>query len=120
MYTHQGMNTYNRILQDARANGDPIGPKHHEFNRHLKQWEAKNKNRTQLAKAREAKKVKGELRKARTSINKAMEKIAAKQNEISQEAQLREKYAQLQREKIAAGYKVEDRNPGVKSRGNGL
>jgi hypothetical protein len=118
--THTGMNTYNRILQDARSNGDPIGPKHHEFNKHLKQYLARQSNLKTLAKARDVKKTKGELRKTRQAINEAKAKIATRAAEVNQETELREKYRKMQIDKIANGYKAEERNPEVKSRGNGL
>lgn len=117
---HTGMNTYNRILQDARTNGDPIGPKHHELNGHLKKYLARQSNLKTLAKARDVKKTKGELRKTRQAINEAKAKITERQETSSQDEQLREKYRKMQIDKIANGYKAEERNPEVKSRGNGL
>lgn len=121
---HVGMNTYNRILQDVRSNGEPVGPKHFEFNKQRKAWEARNTNLTQLAKARDSKKIKGELRKAKVSLNQAKERIAAKAVEISQGDQeaerLRDLHKKLQMQKIAQGLKVERDGSQFKSRGNGL
>ena len=118
--THQGMNTYDRILQHARTEGEPIGPQHHLFNQQRKRWEARQKNLGQLAQARETKKVKGELRQAKVAMSKAREKIAAKTAEINEAERLREKYHQLQIAKIADGYKSTNDGQHIKSRGNGL
>ena len=121
---HVGMNTYNRILQDVRSNGEPVGPKHFEFNKQRKAWEARNTNLAQLAKARDTKKVKGELRKSKVGINQAREKIAAKAAELSQGDQeaerLRILHKKLQLQKIADGLKVDRDGSQFKSRGNGL
>ena len=118
--THAGMDTYNRILTEARVNGDPIGPKNFEYNHQRRQWEARQKNRTQLVQARAAKKSKAELTKAKISLNKARERIASKLEQISETDRLREKHRQLQIAKIADGYKVERDGQEIKSRGNGL
>jgi soluble cytochrome b562 len=121
---HVGMNTYNRILQDARSNGEPIGPKHFEYNKQRKAYEARQSNLNQLAGARETKKVKGELRKARVAINQAREKIANKQVELSQGDQeaerLRELHRKLSIQKIADNLKSPRDGSEIKSRGNGL
>lgn len=124
---HTGMNTYNRILQDMRSKGEPIGPKHFEYNQQRKKWEARQSNLKQLAGARAAKKSKAELREAKVSMNKARERIAAKAKEVTQHTseadRLREKLAQLNRQKIADGYKTPSwaaETDKIKSRGNGL
>ena len=120
VFTHQGMGTYSRLLQDARANKQPIGPQHHLHNRQLKKWAAKEKNRAQLAKAREAKVHKAQATKAKKSIQGALEKIKNKQIAVTEQDRLLERYNQLNREKLAAAYKVEERGLVAKSAGNGL
>lgn len=121
--THQGMTTYNRIIQDCRAEGKPIGPKHHLHDKQLRVWVAKQKNKDQLAKARDAKKTHAAVREVRKSIQAAKQKIQARSEEITAEAALREKAAEQARQKIAEGYKTPswDTTTGkIKSVGNGL
>ena len=38
-----GLKNYKRILQSAQMSGKPIGPQHHVYDKHHKQWAAKNK-----------------------------------------------------------------------------
>lgn len=123
VHTHAGRNTYERIIVSARADGLPIGPKHHLHDRQLREYMAKTKNHAQLAKAREVKKVKGTLRKTKQKIAEAREKMGARIEEINADSALREKHIAQQRQKIAEGYKPPewDTTTGkVKSVGNGL
>jgi hypothetical protein len=117
--THTGMETYNRLLTEARVKGEAIGPEHYKHNRQFKQWLLRQKNLGYLEQAREAKKAGGEIRKALVSINQAKERIGKVAKEVGAEERLRQKHAELQRQKIASGYKVVDRM-GIKSVGNGL
>lgn len=117
-----GMKIYNDILQSARETGKPIGPKHHLVNKQLRVWESKIQNRQQLSKAREVKKVKGEVRKARVNISAALERINSKAKEVNQADALRERYNALARKKISDGLKGpewQDTHK-IKSVGNGL
>jgi hypothetical protein len=38
-----GLKTYKRVLQSAQMSGKPIGPQHHLYDKHQKQWAEKNK-----------------------------------------------------------------------------
>lgn len=38
-----GVKTYKRILQSAQMSGKPIGPQHHVYDKHYKQWAEKHK-----------------------------------------------------------------------------
>lgn len=38
-----GIKTYKRVLQSAQMSGKPIGPQHHVYDKHYKQWAEKNK-----------------------------------------------------------------------------
>lgn len=121
--THIGMDTYERLVQGLRAEGKPIGPKHHEFNAQFKKWEARQKNLGQLQQAREIKKVKGQLNKAKNNLQAARERIATKAAELNADAGLREKFVSSVRQKISDGYKTPewDTTTGkIKSVGNGL
>lgn len=121
--THVGMNTYDRMIQSLRADGAPIGPKFHLHDKHLRKWVAKQNNKAQLAEAREIKKVKGGLRKAKQEMASVRERMAAKIQEINSDAGLREKHTKEAQQKLAAGYKTPewDTTTGkIKSVGNGL
>jgi hypothetical protein len=37
------LKTYKRVLQSAQMSGKPIGPQHHLYDKHQKQWAEKNK-----------------------------------------------------------------------------
>ena len=102
---YKGMDTYNRILQDARIEGKPIGPKHHLLDHHLKQWAKEAHARTKV------------LTETRTA--RAVE-IKEKVKTLRSKPTLREKYEQEQRAKIAEGYKVKNSTDDLPSRGNGL
>ena len=121
--THVGMNTYGRMIQSLRADGAPIGPKHHLHDKQLRQWVAKQKNKEQLSKARDAKKTHATMREVRKNLQTAKQKIAARSEEITAEAALRQKATDQARQKIADGYKAPewDTTTGkIKSVGNGL
>ena len=122
--TAQGMPKFEKLLQEARAKGEPVGSAHHEFNKQFKAWasqhQQKAENKAQLEKARDTKKAKGELRKATVAVNQALDKI--KRVAIPKtEDQLRERKEQLERQKLADGYKsIMGDVSHVKSVGNGL
>src|SRR5574337_1051459 len=99
--THTGMETYNRLLTEARAKGEAVGPEYHKHNRQFKQWLLRQKNLSYLEKARETKKVNTEIRKALVSINEAKARIGKVAKEVGAEEMLRQKHADLQRQKIA-------------------
>lgn len=120
------MPKYEQLLQEARAKGEPVGAAHYQVNQQFKSWLAKKAqkigNNVQLSEARTAKKVKGEVRKALVATNKAKEIIAkALKNQPMSEAELRDRKAELDRKKLADGYKsIMGDVSHVKSVGNGL
>jgi hypothetical protein len=111
--SYKGMDTYNRIITDARATGKPIGPQFHKHDLQRKLWE---KQQGILIQTREAKAV------VVSSPSNSMTKEALKAKVIARvsvprEPSLREKYQAEQIKKIADGYKVEEKYTRT---GNGL
>jgi len=113
--TYKGMNTYNRILQDARMEGKPIGAKHHLHDRQLKEWVRDNAQKLQALK---------ETRTARTIETKTgLKTKIAQKAAMPTKPTLRDRYEQEQRAKIAKGYETPDwqrSTDAIPSRGNGL
>ena len=118
-----GMETYGRILNDARVEGKLIGAKHHLHDRHMKKYMARISNLKTLEHAREVKAQKATVSKARKSINAARERIAQVTQADQQAADLRAKFERMNRTKLADTLKTpqwatDDRK--YKSVGNGL
>jgi len=111
--TEKGMDTYNRILQDARINNKPIGPQHHVFDRQRKEYDSLTKSEA---------KVLTQTRTATAVVTKADTRAAIKakiQAKVTapRVQTLQEKYHAEQIKKIADGYKVEEK---YSRSGNGL
>jgi len=130
-YTRVGMETYHRILQDARVNNKPIGPKYHEHNRQFKQWEARQNNLAVLKKAREVKHHKAEVRKVnkaqrekldqtKAQLQEALNRINAVKEKLASETTLRAKYDAQRTKKLSDAYKTGNSTDRIKSSGNGL
>lgn len=118
------MPKFEKLLQEARAKGEPVGTAFHQANKQFKAWasqhQQKAENNVQLGKARDVKKAKGELRKATVAVNEALNKIKRVAIPKS-EAELRDRKEQLERQKLADGYKsIMGDVSHVKSVGNGL
>jgi F0F1-type ATP synthase membrane subunit b/b' len=120
------MPKFEKLLQEARVKGEPVGAAHYQANHQFKAWvkkaTQKATNTTQLVEARTAKKVKGEVRKAVVAVNQARDRIKqAVKNLPRTETELRERKAELDRKKLADGYKsIMGDVSHVKSVGNGL
>ena len=112
--SHKGMDTYNRILQDARVNGKPIGPDFHKFDLQRKLWE---KQQTILPQTREAKSV--VVTASTTPAKEALKAKVLARVSVPRTPTLQEKYQAEQIKKIADGYKVDERIQYTRS-GNGL
>lgn len=126
VFTRPGQETYNRILQNARTNGDPIGPKYHMLDAQLKRWERRQSNLNQLAQARSAKqtkkaveKVKSNLAGIKERITNIKSKISATTKEAAQVEAARGKLAKEFAQTLSKAYK-QDRVDHIKSVGNGL
>jgi hypothetical protein len=111
----KGMDTYNRIITEARATGKPIGPQFHKLDLQRKLWE---KQQGLLTQTREPKSVVVSSPSNSTTREALKAKVVARVS-VPREPSLREKYQAEQIKKIADGYKVEEKIQYV-SRGNGL
>jgi len=114
----KGMDTYHRILQDARFNGKPIGPEHHLYNRQAKEWATKNHTQSKIIQAART----GVSINVKEERDKLKAKIALKAS-IPAKSTLRDRYEAEQRAKIAKGYETPEwqrSTDDIPSRGNGL
>lgn len=114
--SYKGMDTYNRIITEARATGKPIGPQFHKHDLQRKLWE---KQQGLLTQTREPKSVvvTSSPSNAPSMTKEALKAKVIARVSVPREPSLREKYQAEQIKKIADGYKV----PETYTRsGNGL
>lgn len=114
--SHKGMDTYNRIITEARATGKPIGPQFHKLDLQRKLWE---KQQGILTQTRTAKAVVTSTTSTPSATKEALKAKVVARASVPREQSLREKYQAEQIKKIADGYKVEEKIQ-YTSRGNGL
>lgn len=115
-----GMENYNRLLQNARNNGDPIGPEHHLYQAARQKWERRQSNLTQLAAARETKVKRGAVNKVKVQIAKAKQKIEEALQAAEEEARIRELAKKKAKEQLGAAYRTGNSTDQIKSVGNGV
>jgi hypothetical protein len=100
------MDTYNRIITDARVNNKPIGPKFHAYDRQRKEFDAKSPTKEEarvLTQTRTATAVVTKEQTREAIKAKIQAKVTAPRVQT-----LREKYEAEQIKKIADGYKVDE------------
>lgn len=133
----KGGKTYNRIVQSIRVTSHPVGPEHHTYDKHFKEW-CKGKTSEEIQRVKsplkrtkastaghgkvlskgEAKAIGKKVITAKVKpvpITKTKEMKAADRDEL-----LREKLRQMERQKLIDGLKPGCRCDHIKSVGNGL
>ena len=125
-HSGKGMQTYERVLVEARVSGKEIGPKYHLHDKQKQEWaktnkiEAPKKIDSAIALA-----LKEKINNATDGTKKAVKVVgkviaSVKTPVLPTQDQLRERLRKEKMQKLADSLKASDRTDYIKSVGNGL
>jgi hypothetical protein len=129
-HSGKGMQTYERVLSEARVSGKEIGPQYHLHDKQKQEWaksnkvEAPKKIDSAIAAALKEK-ITGAVTGTSKTVQKTTKVIAkivasVKIPVLPTQDELREKLRKERMQKLADSLKASDRTDHIKSVGNGL
>jgi len=124
-HSGKGMQTYERVLVEARVSGKEIGPKYHLHDKQKQEWAKTNKITVPTISSTVANALKEKITNAATGAVKAtkvVSKVVAsiKIPVMPTQDELRERLRKEKMQKLADSLKASDRTDHIKSVGNGL